>query len=169
MKKIMAGILLGGAILCQPITAQANSLSIIPTQEVTGIPENVYQNANIIGHEFNICPELLMAMAERESRFTASAENGSCKGLMQVSVSYHKQRFVDAGWNPSEWTDAYKNMFVAGSYLHDLFEEYEDAATVLMIYHGEKNAVSKGKSGNISSYATGILERSEELERIHGR
>ena len=169
MRKIMAGILLGGAILCQPITAQANSLSIIPTEEETGIPESVYQDANIIGHEFNICPELLMAMAERESRFTASAENGSCKGLMQVSVSYHKQRFAEAGWNSSEWTNAYKNMYVAADYLADLFEEYEDAATVLMLYHGEKNAVSKGKSGNVSSYAKGILERSEELERFHGK
>ena len=88
---------------------------------------------------------------------------------MQVNATTHKQRFVDAGWSSSEWSDAYKNRYVGDDYLHDLFEEYEDAATVLMIYHGEKNAVSKGKSGNISSYATGILERSEELERIHGR
>jgi hypothetical protein len=60
-------------------------------------------------------------------------------------------------------------MYVAADYLHDLFEEHEDAATVLMLYHGEKNAVSKGKSGNVSSYAKGILERSEELERFHGK
>jgi soluble lytic murein transglycosylase-like protein len=169
MRKIMAGILLGGAILCQPITAQANSLSIIPTEEETGVPVDVYQNANVIGHEFDICPELLMAVAETESQFTATAENGSCKGLMQVSINFHKQRFTDAGWSSLDWTDPYKNMYVAADYLHDLFEEHEDAATVLMLYHGEKNAVSKGKSGNVSSYAKGILERSEELERFHGK
>lgn len=169
MRKIMAGILLGGAILCQPITAQANSLSIIPTEEETGVPVDVYQNANVIGHEFDICPELLMAVAETESQFTATAENGSCKGLMQVSINFHKQRFTDAGWSSLDWIDPYKNMYVAADYLHDLFEEHEDAATVLMLYHGEKNAVSKGKSGNVSSYAKGILERSEELERFHGK
>ena len=152
-----------------PITAQANSLSIVPTEEVTGVPEEIFEDANIIGHEFNICPELLMAMAERESRYTATAENGSCKGLMQVSVSCHKQRFIDAGWTSSEWTDAYKNMYVAADYLADLFEEYEDVGIVLGLYHGEKNAIQKGKSGNLSSYVTGILERSEELERFHGK
>ena len=169
MKKIMAGILLGGTVLSLPITAQANSLSIVPTEEVTGVPEEIFEDANIIGHEFNICPELLMAMAERESRYTATAENGSCKGLMQVSVSCHKQRFIDAGWTTSEWTDAYKNMYVAADYLADLFEEYEDVGIVLGLYHGEKNAIQKGKSGNLSSYVTGILERSEELERFHGK
>ena len=169
MRRVIAGILLGGAVLSLTTTAQANSLSTIPTEEVTGVPEDVYQNANIIGHEFDICPELLMAVAETESRFTATAENGSCKGLMQVSVNFHKQRFTDAGWSSSDWTDPYKNMYVAADYLHDLFEEHEDAATVLMLYHGEKNAVSKGKSGNVSSYAKGILERSEELERFHGK
>lgn len=169
MRRVIAGILLGGIVLSLPITAQANSLSTIPTEEVTGVPEDVYQNANIIGHEFNICPELLMAVAETESRFTATAENGSCKGLMQVSINFHKQRFTDAGWSSLDWTDPYKNMYVAADYLHDLFEEHEDAATVLMLYHGEKHAVSKGKSGKISSYAKGILERSEELERFHGK
>ena len=110
-----------------------------------------------------------MALAERESQFTPTAENGSCKGLMQVNASYHKERFTDAGWKTSEWSDGYKNMYVAASYLADLFEEYEDVGIVLGLYHGEKNAVSKGMSGNLSSYVTGILERSEELDRIHGK
>ena len=169
MKRVIAGILLGGTIMFTPVEAQANSLSYIPTEEETGIPVSIYENAEIIGDTFNICPELLMALAERESRFTPTAENGSCKGLMQVNASYHKERFTDAGWKTSEWSDSYKNMYVAASYLADLFEEYEDVGIVLGLYHGEKNAVSKGMSGNLSSYVTGILERSEELERIHGK
>ena len=158
-----------GLIMVPSVQAQANSMSYIPTLEETGVPEEIYQDAEIIGHEFNICPELLMAMAERESRFTADAENGSCKGLMQVSVSCHKQRFVEAGWSTADWTDGYKNMYVAADYLADLFAEYEDVGIVLGLYHGEKNAVSKGKSGYLSSYVTGILERSEELERLHNK
>lgn len=169
MKRVIAGILMGGAIMFTPITAQANFLSYIPPKETTGIPVDVYENANIVGDSFNICPELLMALAERESQFTPTAENGSCKGLMQVNASYHKERFTDAGWKTSEWSGGYKNMYVAASYLADLFEEYEDVGIVLGLYHGEKNAVSKGMSGNLSSYVTGILERSEELERIHNK
>ena len=167
MKKVIGGAILFAVLSMAPaITAQANSLSYIPTEETTGIPEEIYQNANIIGNEFNICPELLMALAERESCFQADAENGPCKGLMQVNASTHKQRFIDAGWKSSEWTDPYKNMYVGADYLHDLFEQYEDVGIVLGVYHGESKAVEKGKSGNLSSYTTKILERSYELERI---
>lgn len=169
MKKATLGILLGMAILSHPIEIHANSLSYVPTEEETGIPADLYQYSEIVGNEFDICPELLMALAERESRCTPTVTNGSCKGLMQISVGFHKQRFIDMGWSPEDWTDPYKNMYVAGDYLNDLFEDYEDAATVLMIYHGESNAVSKGKSGNISNYAREILERSYELERVHGK
>ena len=94
MKKVIGGVvLMMGLFLVPSVTAQANSLSVIPTIEETGIPEEIYQDAQIIGHEFNICPELLMALAERESSFKATAENGSCKGLMQVNATCHKQRF----------------------------------------------------------------------------
>ena len=169
MKKAFLGVLLGLTILSSPITAHANSMSYIPTKEVTNIPAEIYQYCEIVGNEFNICPELLMALAERESQCNPTATNGSCKGLMQVNASCHKQRFLDMGWSPEDWDDPYRNLYVAGDYLHDLFEDYEDAATVLMVYHGESNAISKGKSGNISSYAKGILERSYELERVHGK
>lgn len=168
MKKVIGGAILCAVLSMAPaITAQANSLSYIPTEETTGIPEEIYQNANIIGNEFNICPELLMALAERESCFQADAENGACKGLMQVNAKTHSQRFEDAGWTSSEWDDAYKNMYVAASYLSDLFDKYEDVGIVLGVYHGESKAVEKGMSGNLSAYTTKILERSEELERIH--
>ena len=170
MKKgTILGILIGVVVLSTPIQAQANSLSYIPTEEETGIPGDIYEIANIIGSEFNICPELLLAMAERESCFTATAENGACKGLMQVNAKTHRQRFEDAGWDSSEWSDAYKNMYVAASYLSDLFEQYEDVGIVLGVYHGESNAVEKGKSGKLSSYTIKILKRSEELERLSGK
>ena len=158
-----------GLFLVPSIEAQANSLSVIPTIEETGIPEEIYQDAQIIGHEFNICPELLMAMAERESRCLPEVENGSCKGLMQVNATCHKHRFIDAGWSETEWTDPYKNMYVAADYLSDLFADYEDVGIVLGLYHGESNAVSRAQKGQLSSYVTKILERSEELERLHGQ
>lgn len=44
-----------------------------------------------------------------------------------------------------------------------------DVATVLMVYHGERNAVDKAFNGEISDYARQILERSAELEEIHGK
>lgn len=169
MKKVTMGVLLGLAVLSHPVTVQANSLSYIPTIEETGIPDTIYQYCEIVGNEFDICPELLMALAERESRCNPTATNGSCKGLMQVNANCHQQRFLNMGWSTEDWDNAYINMYVAGDYLHDLFETYEDAATVLMVYHGETNAVSKGQTGNISNYAKSILNRSYELERVHDK
>ena len=166
-KEIGGAILLMVLSMAPSVTAQANSMSYIPTEEETGVPEEIYQYAEVIGDEFNICPELLMALAERESCFQADAENGACKGLMQVNAKTHSQRFEDAGWSSSDWSDSYKNMYVAASYLSDLFDKYEDVGIVLGVYHGESKAVEKGMSGNLSSYTTKILERSEELERIH--
>ena len=165
-KEIGGAILLMVLSMAPSVQAQANSMSYIPTEDETDVPEDVYEYAKVIGDEFDICPELLMALAERESRFQADAENGPCKGLMQVNASTHKQRFIDAGWKSSEWTDPYKNMYVGADYLHDLFEQYEDVGIVLGVYHGERNVVQKGQSGNLSRYVTKILERSAELERI---
>ena len=164
------GLLFGLAILCHPITVDANSLSLIPTEEQTGIPEDIYMDAEIIGHEFNICPELLEAIAYYESSYQATAKNGPCKGLMQVNAHIHKDRFAEAGWSEKDWDDAYKNMYVAASYLHDLFVEYEDVAEVLYLYNGDKTNLKRYRdSGYLSSYVQSVLTKSEELERQHGK
>lgn len=169
MKRVIEGILFGLVILSQPITASANGLSPIPNTEVEGVTPEVQQIAEIIGNEFNICPELLEAIAFNESRCTADAKNGPCLGLMQVNVKVHKERFEGLGWSTDDWDDAYKNMYVSASYLSDLFEQYEDVGIVLGLYHGEKDAISKGQQGQLSSYTTEILKRSEALERAHGK
>lgn len=167
--KRYVGFLFALAVLCQPIHAQANSLSYIPTEEETGVPSEIYSEAQIVGDEFNICPELLLAIAERESQYKEDATNGVCLGLMQINTKAHRQRFVDAGWSAADWSDSYKSLYVAASYLSELFEEYEDPGIVLGVYHGEKDAVKRGQQGKLSKYVTGILERSAELERLAGK
>lgn len=169
MKRAIMGILLGVAILSQPITVSANSQALLPTYDVEGIPPEIQQIAEVVGFEFNICPELLMSIAYQESRCTEDATNGSCMGLMQVNCSIHKDRFEEAGWSTSDWDNAYINMYVAGEYLAELFEKYEDPSTVLAVYHGEHDAVARSKTGYMSTYTREILERSEKLERYHGK
>ena len=169
MKKVIMGVLLGVAILSQPIQVKANALSYIPPEEADGIPTEITQYAEIIGNEFDICPELLEAMAFYESSYKPEVTNGNCKGLMQVNPTIHKLRFEEAGWSTADWTDSYKNMYVAADYLAELFDQYEDVGIVLGVYHGESNAVEKGKQGKLSSYTKKILKRSEELERAHGK
>lgn len=135
----------------------------VQAEECT-VPLEIKQLSEKIGQEYNICPELLQSMAWQESRFQPDAENAGCKGLMQINDKWHKERIARLGV-----TDIYNleaNMRVAADYLSELFKEYEDVGTVLMVYHGESGAVDKIE---LSYYADAVLTRSAELERIHGK
>lgn len=147
-------------------TVMILSVSFISTAQPAGtyISEDAQEACVKYGEEYGICPELLMAIIERESAGQADAENGGCKGLMQISDRWHKDRMERL-----EVTDIYDvdgNIHVGADYLAELFEKYEDVGIVLMVYHGERNAANKEK---LSSYAEGILNRSAELERSNGK
>ena len=130
--------------------------------EDTYISEEIQQICIEYGDQYDICPELLIAIIERESSGDANAVNGSCKGLMQISEKWHQDRMERLG--VSNIFDIHGNILVGCDYLSELFDEYEDVGVVLMVYHGEKNATTKME---LSDYASGILERSAELERLH--
>lgn len=149
------------------IMAASINGTAIKDENDTYISETAYEACVEYGEQYNICPELLMAIIERESAGKPDAENGSCKGLMQISVKWHSDRMERLG--VTDIFDKRSNILVGADYLSELFEKYGDVAIVLMTYHGEKNVVEKAENGNISKYAEGILERSEELERLHGK
>lgn len=128
------------------------------------VPDHIFEISNEIGKEYNICPELLQAIAFQESRFQADARNGGCTGLMQVNPAWHEDRMRMLG--VTNLYDPEQNMEVAADYLQELFGRYEDVGTVLMVYHGEAGAVDKIEA---SQYADEILERSAALERLHGK
>lgn len=133
----------------------------------TYLPDEVQEICVKYGEEYCICPELLMAIVETESSGKQYAENAGCKGLTQIYEKWHGDRMKKL--SVTNIYDADGNIHVAADYLAELFEEHEDAATVLMVYHGERNAILKAERGEISSYANKILERSAELERLHGK
>ena len=120
-----------------------------------------------IGEEYSICPELLEALIETESSGNPQATCGNCRGLMQVNESSHKDRMKKLGI--SNIYDKKGNIIVATDYLLELFEKYEDIGTVLMVYNGTKNAVRRGEQGDYTKYARKIMQRSRELERLHGK
>lgn len=136
--------------------------------ETVEVPTQVIELSEQIGQEYGICPELLQAIGWRESRFQAEARNGSCVGMMQVSEYWHRDRMDKLG--VTDLTNPAQNMEVAADYLLELFQSYQDAGIVLMIYHGDSRVwdVLEG-TGELSSYAREILELSERLERQHGK
>lgn len=120
-----------------------------------------------IGMQYGICPELLEAIMESESSGNPKARNGNCKGLMQINESYHKKRMEKLGV-----TDIYNergNILLAADYLAELFLEHGDVGTVLMVYNGSKNALSRGERADYTNYAQTIIKRSQQLERLHGK
>lgn len=127
--------------------------------------ELVYEYCCEIGYEYSICPELLMAIAEKESMLNPNANNGTCKGLMQISEKWHKSRMKKLG--VTDLYDPYGNILVAADYIMELAEKYESITLVLDIYNGNSNAFENERTGTMSDYATKILKRAEELERLH--
>ena len=129
---------------------------------------NVAQKACVdYGNEYGICPELIMAIIETESSGNPNAKNGTCTGLMQVSSRWHADRMKRLGVR--SLYDERGNVRVGTDYLAELIGEHGDVATALMVYHGESDALSKAENGIVSSYASKILERSAELERLHNK
>lgn len=148
------------------LTMSIASVSLAETRE-TWISNDAYAYCEEIGEQYNICPELLMAVIEKESSGQATATNGNCVGLMQVSARWHGDRMMKLGA-----TDLYcerDNILVAADYLSELFTKYKEPSLVLDIYNGNSNAMRNYDCGVISDYARDILDRAAELERLHGK
>ena len=147
------------------VAANSRSLDIISEDDI--VPINVRIACDVWGEKYNICPELLEAIAYHESRFTQYAKNETCVGVMQVNTAAHGDRMKKL--EVSDIYDIDCNVMVAADYLAELFAENEDVSVVLGLYHGERNAKKRAENGNLSSYVRAILEKSEELERLHGK
>lgn len=133
----------------------------------TYINDTYQEYINEIAGQYNVCPELITAIIEHESSGRADAVNGNCKGLMQVSERWHKDRMERL--EVTDLYDPYSNILVGTDYIVELAERYEDLPMVLMVYNGSSDAESRWETGNFTYYANSIMERSAELERIHGK
>lgn len=141
--------------------------TIPPYYEQTFLDEKYVEMCEDIGSEYGICPELLMAIIERESSGNPTAQNGSCKGLCQISEKWHTRRMEKLG--VTDIYDPAGNIELCADYLMELGAEYEDIGLVLMVYSGSSNAFELSEQGELTSYAEEILERSAELERANGK
>lgn len=148
------------------VLAEMNAL-VPPYYEETFIQQSYVEICEEVGEEYSICPELLMALIEKESSGHADAQNGSCKGLCQISEKWHSDRMERLG--VSDIYDPEGNIRLAADYLTEMGAKYLDIGLVLMKFHGESDAENKAERGELSDYAIWILERSETLERAHGK
>ena len=142
-------------------------LTVTSQDNDTYISEVAYNACVEIGEMYGICPELLMAIIETESSGNPRAVNGNCKGLMQISVKWHQDRMDRLG--VTDIYNEYGNILVGTDYLMELAGQYGDVSYVLDKYNGNSKADYNYENGILSEYAAKILERSAQLERIHGK
>lgn len=137
-------------------------------EEEEYLSEEIVSYTEEIGELYDICPEFIQAVIERESSGDTEAQNGTCIGLMQINKKYHVDRMDRLG--VTDLYDEYSNILVGTDYLAELFEKYEDPYLVLMVYNmGARKAISRYEEGKYSKYAVSICDRSAELERLHGK
>lgn len=155
-RRNMAAVLAAIAIAAFPLQASAMEEAEVEELSIRA------------GEEFGICPELLQAVAWKESSYREDAQNGGCTGLMQVSEYWHRERMQRLG--VADLYDPEGNMRVAADYLAELFEQFEDTGMVLMVYNGDSTAYGYQNTGSgLSGYAGAVLEKAEQLEREHGK
>ena len=131
----------------------------------TYIKEEYVAYATEIGEQYNIAPELIIAMIEAESsgKWNIISESGAV-GLMQVIPDYHRDRMERLG--VTDVFNPYNNILVGVDYLSELAEKYDDLPTVLMSYNeGEYGtAIERAERLEWSDYAKKIMKRSEVLQ-----
>ena len=148
------------------IVASNITFTVNAQPQDTYLSEEIQEYCVEIGKEYGICPELLMAIIERESMGKEDAENNGCIGLMQINEKWHKDRMKNLMLD--DLYDSYSNILIGADYLMELAVEYGDIGLVLMKYNGFSKAEEYYEQGKLSNYAEKILERSAEIERAKG-
>ena len=122
------------------------------------IPADIKEICNQYGKEYNICPEILMAVCWVESHCTAEISNasGSCHGIAQIHAGSHKRRMAKLG--VSDLFNADENIHVSADYIAELFIE-NDLETSLCLYNGVNS--------NSTSYSRKVLKIAHSLEVVH--
>jgi len=132
------------------------------------VPDDIRSECEAAGRMFDVSPELLEALAWKESRFVRTAENGVCKGIMQINTNCHAERLSVYGM---DILSIHSQIYTAASLLSelavDLGREGEpaDAGAIIAAYHGENNPYKETPS----NYTETVLRVSAALERAHGK
>ncbi len=123
-----------------------------------------------VGEQTGYCPEFLMALVEAESSGEQYAENGPCKGLMQINTDWPE---ISDYMSEHGYTDVYdcETNIRLGCFVLDQKREIygDDIYAVLMGYNGSSNVMERMENGDYTDYAVKVVNRTWELERLHDK
>lgn len=83
--------------------------------------------------------------------------------MMQVSTKWHTERAESLNVG---LYDSYGNVLTGTDYLAELYDEYENITTALMVYHGESDAFIKDENGQTSTYVNNIMNLCFKLKDL---
>lgn len=150
-----------------PETTIAENTPSIPEPTSTESSTILYYNVNLSKYvqdvifaeceKYNIPPEIVIAMIEKESQFNryAIGDDGRSFGLMQIQPKHHIQRMIDLGC--TDLFDPVQNVTVGIDILAELYIRYGDIAKALVAYNGGSY------KGTITNYATSVWAKAKEL------
>ena len=111
-----------------------------------------------------------MSIIEAESSGRQYAENGPCKGVMQINTDWPE---IAEYMEQHGYTDIYdyETNIQLGCYVLDLKREIygDDIYAVLMAYNGSSDVSERAENGNYTDYAIKVVNRTWELEMLHGK
>lgn len=143
----------------QPSEAQITDLQQLAKEHLVAVgcdvPEYLWWYFEDAGERYGIRPELLAAIAYKESTFRTDAYNGGCIGLMQVSARWHTDRMHRLGFDDLWQVQA--NVMTAADYLAEIMASEPDIYRALMTYNGDTRQ-------GISNYAKEVVGLSIALE-----
>jgi hypothetical protein len=152
MKNTFAQRVVSTACLLLLTAALLAMSTTVSTQLVSACSAEI--NYEEIGDDYGICPELLEALVESEGADDTT-------GAIHLYLDDCSQQLDELELTEEDViNDDYSNVIVGAAKLTELFEEYEDPDVVIGLFtHVDSN----------SNYVTSILERSANLERMHGK
>lgn len=145
-------------LLLFPIMARSEELN-----EEIPLPETIQLACIESGHEFGICPELLMALVYQESR-------GLVDNVTQITSANWYREGIKACHADDYIKNPYQNIDVCAYYISKWFENYGDGDVYLILEmwnEGVENAIKTHNPEYPSSYATEIVNRSMEWEILN--
>lgn len=148
-------------------------LEVAVPEEIAAEPKPLTQQEeielhiqNIVSLYPNLSTNLINAVIWRESRYDPNAKNynGTCVGLMQLSIKWHRDRAQKLG--VKDLYDPYGNILTGCDLLSELLESYS-LEMALMTYHGGYSYAQKyQEAGTIDQYTKDILSYAKQLEEV---
>ena len=165
MKRFISLLIIIPIVMFSSVTTIASEIP-----EDTTIKEEYIEYIEDICDKYGMCPELIEAIIESESGGNPDRIS-SCdaRGLMQIIPRYHQDDMYELGI--TDLFDPYQNIELGVYIISNLAAEYDDLYAVLMAYNeGEfSGAVERAEEGKWSEYSKKIVNRTQELERLHGK